>query len=569
MKSGFIRRIRIIVALFALVALLFVGKLYMLQIARGEEFAERADRQYVRPAAGIFDRGSILLTDRYGREVSGATLSSGFTLALNPKLVTDPKRTFLALSSHVALDRADFDAKVGKTNDPYEELAHRISPEAAEAISALSLPGVILERERWRFYPGGSLAAHTLGFVAYDGDLLRGRYGLERYYDDVLSRTDGSLYSNFFAEIFRSVRATLGSAEESKGDIITTIEPSVQLALMRTLDSVVEEWHPVRAGGIVMDPKTGEIVALAISPSFDLNEFGKVADVSLFGNPLIEDVYEPGSIMKPLTMAAGIDSGAITAETTYNDRGFIEVDGATIRNFDGKGRGVVPMQDVLNDSLNTGASFIVERMGIERFSAYFKKLELGEETGIDLPGEVGGLIANLDSPRKVEHFTASFGQGIAMTPIATVRALATLASDGVLVTPHIVRAVRLGNGITRELAHDEGTRVFSKETAREVSRMLTQVVDEALADGGIKREHYSVAAKTGTAQIANPGDGGYYDDRYLHTFFGYFPSYDARFIIFLFAYEPQGVKYASQTLTAPFDEMTSFLINYYDIPGDR
>lgn len=195
--------------------------------------------------------------------------------------------------------------------------------------------------------------------------------------------------------------------------------------------------------------------------------------------------------------------------------------------------------------------------------------KLGGETGIDLPSEAHGLVGNLQSHGQVEYDTASFGQGIAVTPIETVRALATLANGGFLVTPHLVRSVDYDSGISRALSWGSDTRVLKEQTTTDVSRMLTQVVDTALANGTIKLDHWSVAAKTGTAQIANPSGGGYYTDRFLHSFFGYFPSYDAKFIIFLFALEPQGAPFASQTLAPPFHSLTQFLINYYNVPPDR
>jgi cell division protein FtsI/penicillin-binding protein 2 len=319
-----------------------------------------------------------------------------------------------------------------------------------------------------------------------------------------------------------------------------------------------------------MDPTNGEIVAMAVHPTFNLNAYGSVSEPSLYKNPLVENVYEMGSIIKPITMAAGLDAGVVSADTTYTDHGEVTYNGATIQNWDGQSHGEVTMQTVLNKSLNTGAAYIQQQLGNEQFSEYIEAFELGEETGVDLPNEAHGLMSNLQSSRNIEHATASFGQGIAMTPIATVRALAALANGGELITPHVAEEVRLESGLTRSISHEESRqRVISEEASDEITRMLVNVVDEALLGGDAELSNHSVAAKTGTAQIAKPSGDGYYEDEFLHSFFGYFPAYEPRYIAFFYTVKPQGAKYASQTLARPFLDTAQFLINYYDIPPDR
>lgn len=563
-------RIRILFIILFVGVCTLLTKLYIVQVLNGEAYAIEADRQYTRPQSGIFERGKIYLQDKTGERVAGATIGSGYLLAVNPSVVTDVSGLYETLSAHADIDQERFMKRVGDENDTYEEVAHQLTQEQADALEALELDGVRLYKERWRLYPGDELAAQTLGFVGFDGDERAGLYGLERYYERVLSRAEQSLYVNFFAEIFSNIEDVADSTRgEGEGDLVTTLEPVVQTTLEDTLRVVEEKWNTKSVGGVVMDPMTGEIRALATLPTFDPNNFSDVDSVLVFSNPIVESVYEMGSIMKPLTVAAGLDAGVITPDTTYNDTGSVQTDGYTIYNYDKQGRGIVDMYTVLGNSLNTGVSFVTSKLGNERFTRYMRSYGLDKETGIDLPGEIAGLTDNLDSPRDVEHFTASFGQGIAVTPIEMTRALAVLANGGMLVTPHVGERIEYPTGFSKELTHAPQTRVLKEETSREITRMLVNVVDEYLAGGTVALESHSIAAKTGTAQIANPAGGGYYADRYLHSFFGYFPAYDPKFIVFLYAEEPKGVNYASETLTTPFMDIARFLISYYNLPPDR
>ncbi len=565
-------RIRIISAVVLCIGLILIGRLYQIQVVNSESFQEKASSQYVHTAKDVYSRGSIYFTTKDGEKVSAASITTGYVLALNPTLLTDAEAVYTKLAPYLTITKEVFMERAKLPERTYVEIIPRLRDEDADIIESYDLNGVMLYRNHWRYYPGDSVAARTIGFVGFtdnsDSQLL-GKYGLERYYDEVLKRDNTVLSVNFFAEIFSNLGTLVFDSTESKtGDVVTTIEPTVARMLDRELQKAQDEYKSQLTGGIIMNPKTGAIYAMNVAPTFNLNDRG-TAGIAEFENPLVEGVYEMGSIIKALTMAAGLDSKVVTPNSTYYDAGFLDLNTYTIKNFDGKGRGTVNMQAVLNQSLNTGVSHIVKLMGREKFRGYFSALQLGSESGIDLPSEERGLVDNLNSPRDVEYATASFGQGIAMTPIATVRALAALGNGGYMVTPHVAARIEYQDGTSKEITYPQGAQVWSNETSETVSRMLATVVDEALRGGSVALPHHSVAAKTGTAQIANPNGGGYYEDKYLHSFFGYFPAYDPQFLVFLYTVEPKGVKYASETLTTPFMDITKFLINYYNIPPDR
>lgn len=568
LRPGRITLLGILICTFAMI---LVSRLYYIQVVKNEAYANQADRQYIKKGNALYDRGSISWSLKDGTPVSAATLKTGYTITVEPKKIEYPEDVINALSGILPFDEDKLISTVEDKEDSYSEIGKRVDEETAQRIGALNLKGVGEVKERWRVYPSGKMGANILGFTGFneDGKTVSGRYGLERYYNDVLSRESSELYVNFFAQVFSGLNGALFASENTEGNIVTTIEPSVQAELEKKLASVVTSWNSDLTGGIIMDPSTGEIYAMALNPTYDPNDFSKEKNSNVYGNALVDRVYEMGSIVKPLTMASGIDAGVVTPTTRYNDQGFVIVNGAKVSNFDGRGRGDVSMQTVLSDSLNTGVAFVTQKLGNEALTEYFLSLGFGEETGIDLPGEVHGLVNNLNSPRDIEHVTASFGQGIALTPIEMVRALSALGNGGYLPNPHLVKRIEYADGSSKELTYDEREQVFKTETSEQITRMLVKVVDEALLKGTVKIPRYSVAAKTGTAQMAKEGGGGYYDDRYLHSFFGYFPAYKPRFIVFLFTVYPKGAEYASHTLTMPFIDLVKFLINYYEIPPDR
>ena len=567
-------RVRIILILIIIGAIFIIASLYWTQIVKGASYTVKADKQYIKNSGSIFDRGSIYFSSKDGTKVAAASLGSGYVLFANPSLIKDVDVVYQALSQYIKIDKEEYLRKVSKKNDKYEEFSKQISAEEAISIRNLGLVGIGVKKKNWRSYPGGVMAAHEIGIIGEDAKsaVVVGKYGLERNYESVLSRAGTNSSMNAFAQLFTGIRdSVFGSNENEKGNIIITIEPLVQKYLEGVIIQTSKIWKPDEIGAVIIDPVNGEILAMTSLPTFDPNNTASISDIGVLSNPLVENSYEMGSIMKPLTMATGLDTGSININTKYDDTGTITLNGKTIGNYDKKARGITNMQEVLSQSLNMGAAWIALKVGKNDFAKYFTNFGIGSKTGIDLPNEAAGIIGNLKTGRDVEIATAAYGQGLAITPIAMVRALVTLANGGYLITPHLVKEIDTLDGTIKLTEKSKSESVLLKTTTDEVTRMLVEVVDKkmSVAHPNLRMERYSIAAKTGTAQIPDHKNGGYYTDRYLHSFFGYFPAYDPKFLVFLYQVHPKGAEYASETLIDPFSEIAKYLINYYNIIPDR
>ncbi len=557
--------------------LLIVGNLAFLQLVRGDAFRAQIDGQYLASSAHVFERGKIFFSSLRDGRVLAAGQELGYKLAINPQALDGDDLEFIyPILREYGYEKGkeqfeNIVSRLRKKGNRYYEILHRIREDEYEKLHTIlegkSGKKYLLYPEKWRVYPLGKVASHTIGFLSHTQEGYRATYGLEKSYDRILRRNVEDRYQNFFALIFHSIQRGIREGFSFEGDLVTSIDPQVQIALEEELKGVQEKWNSQLTAGIVLDARNGEVVAMAAIPNFDPNDYSSYP-ISRFTNPLVSNRYEFGSVMKPLVMAIALDRGFVNADTSYFDHGSVQVGKYTIRNFDERGRGWVTMQDVLTQSLNTGMVFVAKKIPKPMFREYMTRYGLREKSGIDLPNDAKGLTKNLESKRDIEFANISFGQGIAVSPVSFVKAVSALANGGVPLQPHVGKKVRYLSGVDRTLQFPEQERVLKEETAGEITRMLVNVFD-AYRRGKVKFPHYRIAAKTGTAQMVRKDGRGYDRNRHLHSFFAYFPAYEPRYLVFLYTVDPKGVKYSSQTLIDPFRELARFLIHYANIPPDR
>lgn len=543
-------------------------RLFNLQVVDHKFYSLKAQNQHKISQTLNPKRGSIFAKDKFGEFYPLAMDKDFISVFAVPSEIIEKEQTAEKLSSLLGVEKDLILKRISKNNDPYEPIKSKITEEEEVALKKEAITGVHFSVKENRYYFYNDMASAIIGFVNNQNGEFAGQYGLEKFYNKDLTGTKGSLD----AEKAEKSDAIILTGDQNYAppldgaDVILTIDYNIQSKAEEVLKKAAEKWQAEKGILIVADSRTGAIKAMANWPAFDLNKYFEVSGVDVYLNSVVQNIFEPGSVIKPITMAIGIDKEIISPNTKYNDEGVVKIGGYIIKNFDGKAHGEKTMTDVLKLSLNTGVVFVQKKIPKEIFYDYFKKFGFSEKTGIDLPGEVAGNISNLETNRDINYATASFGQGIAITPIELVSAINVLANEGKLMKPYIVEEIKKISGKTMKFQPQEIRRVISATVASEVSAMMAQVIESGL-DKSAKVDGYQIAGKTGTAQIPD-GKGGYLKDETIHSFIGFAPAFDPRFTVLIKLDKPQGNRFASNTLSAFFGEMMNFLLNYYEIPPD-
>lgn len=547
------------------------ARLYFIQIEKTAEYRAKAQSNQTVAKQSLFRRGEIFMQDQQEELTPLAINKQWFNIYAVPAEIKPDRLDSLARQAAELLD-LDPDLvrnRLAKAGDPYEPLKQRLEEKEAKAVvKQLNSPGIRISADWGRFYPLDELSAHTVGFVGFQSARRVGQYGLEEYWDKDLQGAFSPLPSNFDAlgNLVSWTKQGLTGAQ-SGSDLVLSLDPNISARAGDILKDLVQS-RQARGGQIaIMDPQTGFLKALVAYPSFNPNQYWQY-EAEKFLSPFYQLTFEPGSVFKPFTFAAALDTASINPQDTFQDPGQVRIGPETVRNFDGRSHGTVTMTEVLELSLNTGAIYVLEQTGEESFKNYLKKFGFGEKTGLRLKGETGGDISNLDSGRPINFATASFGQGISVTPIQLIRAFSAIANGGYLYRPQLVEKIVRPDGQITEFKPQLLEKVISSETASRLTAMLVSVVENGF---GRKAQvpGYWVAGKTGTAQIADPEKGGYLPDEVVHTFIGYAPAYDPAFITLIKLDGPKGIRFASDSVAPAFAELAKFILNYYQIPPSR
>lgn len=575
-------RIQVLFIIVCVLFLTIVIRLFFLMVINGSF--------YQKLASGVQESYSELLPERGKVYLQDSRTGETFPLALNKdtylmyadtrkiKTNEDTDSVVQALASLFAYDDArkqTVSSTLSKRTDPYEPIEKKLDQEKMEQIKALKLPGIAFVKTPSRFYPEGNLAASVIGFVSTNDEGREiGKYGVEGYWHKELAGKDGELTGTrsagggwipFDTRLFRSSQAKNGD------DITLTIDRTVQYQACERLRQGMLEYGASSASLVILDPHTGAVRAMCSLPDFDPNTYGSVDSIEFYNNNTIFTPYEPGSIFKPITMAAALNEGLINPKSYFHDTGErSDLCKTPIRNAESKIYNDTDMTGILQNSINTGMIYISEKLGTNLFREYIEKFGFGIKQGIELDTESAGNIESLSLNKKSGKIdcytaTASFGQGLTVTPLQMVASYAAIANGGMLMSPYIIDSITSSDGKVTKVQPKEIHRVLSERSASLVSGMLVNVVEKGHAIQARSDEYY-IAGKTGTAQI--PGPGGYTDET-IHSFVGFAPVENPKFVMIV-KYEKPQRKYAESTAVPVFSDISKFLLQYYQVmPGRK
>jgi len=550
--------------------LFFIGiavRLFYWQIFKGEYLQAQAEQQYFTDVKVGASRGSIFFAD-------GSVLASSnpsFVLFAQPKLITKEQKLTIGyrLAKILAGDGEEVDSLAKNFIDKLSQdlywtlLRRQISFEEKKQIESLNLAGIGFEQESSRFYPEGSSSAHLLGFEGLDakGD-AKGYFGLEGYYEGELKAISGSLRNEKDARGLPILTGNFFTKDASNGkDLSLNVDRSIQFIVEQALKKGLEKYGAKAASAIVMDPKTGGILALAAYPNYDPQKYSDFPK-EYFRNPVVADSYEPGSTFKVLVMSAALNEDVVKPDTQCNIcDGPVQISGFSIRTWNNQYIPNINMKDVIIHSDNTGMVFVGQKLGLDKFYDYIKNFGFGESSDIDLQDESFPDLRPKKDWREIDLATSSFGQGIAVTPIQMVRAVAAIANGGYLMEPQVVKQIR-DDKQTFDIKPKFIRQVLKEGTAKIVTEMMVAAVNEGEAKF-YKPKGFKIAGKTGTAQI--PVAGHYDPNKTIASFVGFAPADNPKFVMLVRFDQPSASIYGSETAAPTFFEIAKQLFSYYKI----
>lgn len=553
-------RITTALVFFVVLFVALVSRAYQLQIISGKALKTRAERQHRDILELHTERGKIF--DRNGKILAASILVD--SVGVNPSLVKNHAKTAGELARVLKISRRAIRAKF-KKNSGFFWVARKISPVQSQRIRALNIPGIQLIKEPKRFYTNKGLASHVLGFVGIDA---QGLEGLEYKYDEYLKPVARKISWGRDARGNQFCMDERGSTAEGKKNyhLILTIDSRIQHVVESQLRKALEETGALKGTAIVMDPGTGEILAMACEPDFNPTVFYQYSG-EIRKNRAITDCFDPGSIFKPFVVAAALDEGVVSADEIIDcENGRYTVGNTVIREAEYKKYRGLTLRDILKYSSNIGSAKIAEKLGKERLYRRMKQFGFASRTAIDLPGEASGLMRPPEQWTDVDLATIAFGQGVSVTAIQMITAMSGIANHGVIMRPQVVRGVVDNKGqVVREFVSSPVGRAMTAETAYMVTSYLTGVVgDEDGTGQNARLFNIPVAGKTGTAQKYDFEEGRYSSKKVTASFVGFFPADDPRMTILIILDEPQTKRWGGQAAAPVFREVAQQIIRCFD-----
>jgi len=554
------KRIQILVMLALIVTVILGYRLFQKQIVEYGSYLALAENQYIVKKDLPAVRGQIYFSDMF----PAATNTRLYQVVAVPRQIKDKSETAEKLALILGLGKKEIFDSIN--NDKYYALLkHRLSEEDGQKVADLKIKGVTVIPESIRFYPEGQLASQVLGFVDAGND---GRYGIEGYYNDELKGIGGEVFGekDTKGRLF-DVDTRLEPRDGS--DFILTLNHDIQYKAEEIIAWAVKNYEADSGTIIISEPQTGKILSMANVPTYDPNNFNKVPQdqQEIFNNNAITAAWEPGSVFKPLIMAAALNEGKVEPDTEGVFSNLVVVNGYEIHTSTDKAYGQETMTQVLENSDNVAMVWVSEQLGKDLMDKYVRDYGFGRKTGIELDTENPGKVEDVRYWSEMLRATSAFGQGLTVTPLQLINAIGSIANGGKLMQAYVVDKVIDYSGKEEPRQPKEIGRILKEDTAKKVTEMMVSVVEnghgkKAAVPG------YKIAGKTGTAQVAKPG-GGYYDDRHIGSFVGFAPANDPKFVILVRLDNPKNVSWAEESAAPTFGKMAEWLLKYLGIPPEK